>query len=245
MSAGEPSEVGGWFRRTGIGLGLLANDHYRRDGLVLVALAVRRMVTWRGAVLLVLFPVAAAGLVYEFELSARSIFDLVQAMVLGAALAAGATLFSREREAGTFELQWLATGSERQLLRLKFLSLLIGLLLLAVATAAGAVSVDGGWDRLPTFLFFAMTTSWFVLVVMAYIGTYLTQSWAAGLLGAALLGGGYAYYLGSTTMLNPFLNPVKPENFRGDLPLVANRVFLILTVLVVTSATARRLRRAL
>jgi len=149
-------------------------------------------------------------------------------------------LYAPDQQAGTFELLWLATGSERALLRLKILTLLPALIVWhAVAVGFSAWYLDGLMPVAPAFLFLA-TTGWFLLAWMAWAGTLLPNSWASGLLGAGLAVAAYLT-LGTTSVLSPFANPFSMPQGTG----ITNRVLLFFLTLILLEAAAVRLRKAL
>ena len=172
--------------------------------------------------------------------SAAQAFDLLGICFGIGGIAAGLMLYAPDQQAGTFELLWLATGSERALLRLKILTLLPGLILWqAIAVGFAAWYLDGLMAILPAVIFLA-TTAWFLLAWMAWAGTLLPNTWASGLFGAGLAIAGYLT-LGTQSVLSPFANPFLMPQGTG----ITNRVMLFFLTLILLEAAATRLRKAL
>lgn len=251
--ADRPSDLGSWLRRKRALLGLLRDTRYRRDLLALLVLGLRAMIGWRLLLGLALLAVAGGWVLSRGEYTARQGYELLQGLFLLAAVAAGSAIYSAEKDQGTFELLWLASGSERGLLRLKLATILVllGVIQVPAILLVGAF-VEGNLAFAPAW-FFLISNGFFVLAAMALIGTWLPQAWSAGLAGAGLLGAIYLGWQGATSTLYPFTSPISeplanafPGGRGGGMGiLVINRVFLIVAGSILLDVAARRLRRAL
>lgn len=252
------SGVAEWTRRQKDLALLWLDADYRRDFYRLVGLGLRGLMGVRLSVALLLL--AAAG-VYLFATEVQTAREAVHMLVRlfgGATLLAAAPIYAEDQRQGSFELLWLATGSEAAMLRLKVLTLLLGLLALMVPSVLlSAFFLDGGLPVGKT-LVFLVTNALLIIAVMAYTGALLPQPWAGGLLGAAVLVGLYLPFYDAVNFFNPFLNPVGREGLttagggafsvavRVETGLsAANRILVLAVAWLFLSAARARLRRAL
>lgn len=235
------STIAQWLRQKRALLALLRRDDYRRDVIGLFVTNLRALFGIRLILAINLLGALGGFLTFRYATDARTAYDVLQIIFGIAAVGAGATLYSAEREAGTFELLWLATGSERVLLRLKIVTMLVALLLI-ITPAVFLVSRLVG-DALPvpqTILFLGLNTL-FILCVLTLVSTFLPQAWAGGLLGAALLAAVYLTLYGSTSAFHPFRNPFTAPSAGLS---ITNRILIVLLSIFLYDAAARRLRRS-
>ncbi len=252
QEAETSTAIGGWFRRMGTLMALLRRDDYRRDLLSLWALGVRSIIGLPflfGAV--VMFAVMLY-LVERFATTPHAAYEVVQAVFAFGCLAAGSGLYAGDRRNGTFELLWLSSGSESSLLRLKFSAVLFLVAALSIPATWGASFFVTGDLPVSTVMFYQVTNGLFILCLMAFIGTFLPQAWAAGLLGAAILAGLYMYGHGSVSILNVFSNPIKeaqaipsPIRQNDDSLLFFNRFYLLVFSFILFRAASKRLRKTM
>ncbi len=246
MTPDSPSQtaIGSWFRRRRQLLALLRDDDYRRDALSLLLTNLRGIAGWRLVGGVILLGAVAGYLLARYGESARLGYEVLQSVLGVATLGLGAMLYADERENGTFELLWLATGSERAILRLRMTTLMVLVALLALPAIPLASLV------LPEPIPFApaaihlLTNSFFLLSAMALIGAWIPQSWAAGLVGLALFSAVQATMIGSATMLNPLLNPIDLRPDQAGIA-ISNRIILVVLGMILLRAAAARLRRTL
>lgn len=233
-----------WLRRQAALFDLLGDTRARRDRITLLVVATRSLLGWPFAAgLLLLLGVTA----WHGATPGRGLSDLWQLfapLFLAVSVLLGATIYAAEQRYGTFELLWLACGSGHALLRLKMTSIHLLFLFLVLPCSMLALSLsEVGLSLRPLLLllFFLLTGAWFVLSIMAWLGTWFAQALSAGLLGAALFALLYLSIGGTVTSLNPFLNPFEEE--AGRL-LIMNRVLVIVGGWFFLRSAGVRLRRS-
>ncbi|MCC6546105.1 hypothetical protein IT570_02965 [Candidatus Sumerlaeota bacterium] len=236
-----------WLRQKRALIALLRQDHYRRDLITLFITNLRALAGWKFLLTLVILAGAAAYLVFAFGGTTAGSFEILQVIFGIAAIGGGASLYSAEREAGTFELLWLATGSERVLLRLKIVGMMIALAALQVPTVFIASKLATAPLPIAQTTLFLITNTYLILGVMTLVSTFLPQSWAGGFVGAALLAAIYVSLHGTPSPFFPFHNPfiAPPGQTPGTGASLINRVFTIALGVFLVDIAARRLRRAL
>lgn len=209
------SEAGAFFRRQRTLLSLWRETQYRRDVYTLFLSNLRGVLGPRVVVALLGFIGFGSFLFLNVAESPRQGYEIMQAFVALAAVALGATMYSTEQQSGTFELLWLATGSEKALIRLKIIiALTVVLMLVLPLLGVGWGYYEGGIPFVQS-LFFLMAEALFILCLMAFIAALLPQAWAAGLVGLAVLAAVYIGTFNSVHTFNPFLNPVDLPSSRG------------------------------
>ncbi|HYF55025.1 MAG TPA: hypothetical protein VEA41_12270 [Salinarimonas sp.] len=190
----------------------------------------------------VLLAVVGVLATQRFAATASEGMELLLVLSAAAAVVLGATIYSSEQFSGTFELLWLATGSEQAMLRLKLSTLMIGYMILVLpGTWLVTTYLDGLLPFFPALLYLALH-GFFILVLMAFIGTYVPQTWAAFLIGAAVIAAIYVSLHGSASPLSPFLNPRLPGVSSGAI--IANRALLLIATSIILNSTGKRLRLA-
>lgn len=154
-------------------------------------LMLRGMFGWRFAAAAVLLSIAiGGGMLFVFknkpDMEPNEVHILLGRVMAAFVLILAAPLLPDERSGGTLEILWLACGSFRRLLRWKTF---------AVATAATLCIVPvvlvadwffggrlaGGWE-----IVFLITQSLLATAWMFYVGSYLPQPWAGGLVAGAV-----------------------------------------------------------
>jgi len=241
----QATQIGSWFRRKRLLLGLLRDKNHRRDLMSLWMIQITGMPWIKLLGAAAMLAALGAWLFSQAPESPAQGYEILQVLTALAALAAGANIYSRERENGTLELVWLATGSEKSYLRFRLTTLMTVLLFFVVPAALFA---KGQYESLPPagLLIASLAINvFFLLVLMAYIATYFPQAWAAGLFGIFLVASVYTVFRGSEAMIYPFLSPIGGRR-PGEMPdnFIPNRVMLFLVSLVLLRMTATRLRRA-
>lgn len=234
----EPSQVGEWARRRWLMLGLLTRNDYRRDALRLMVTQLRTVVGFRFGLAIVAMVAAGAYLTMNAETDAREGYQLLARLFAIASLLLAAPIYAADQRQGTFELLWLATGSEKALLRMKVTTLMIALGLFAVpAVWVASGFYAGQLPFLPT-LFFLLTNGLLITALMAYVGTWLPQAWASLLVGAGILVPIFLLSEDWASPINIFNNPIdSPQAGVG-------RLCSILLSLYLLGQSARRLKRS-
>lgn len=207
----------------------------------------RALVGWKLVGTLLILAAGGAYLVFRFGVTTDRAYEWLQIIFGVAAIGGGASLYSAEREAGTFELLWLATGSERVLLRLKIVTMMVALGLLLVPTVVIAAKISPAPLPILQTCVFLLINCYLILAVMTFVSTFLPQSWAGGFVGAALLAAIYLSLRGNDFAIAPFRNPFL-ETGNGSPSMghaVVNRIFVVGVAIFFVDAAARRLRRSL
>lgn len=235
--------LGAWLGQRRALLALLRQGNYRRDAIALEVTALRGAIGLPFLASVVLFALAGGFLLPQGVQDPRLILEGLLLLTAGTALAAGATLYQADREAGLFELLWLATGSERALLAGKLRTRLVLLAVPVVIGLALAFPFLAGKVSFGAALVCLMVTGWVVLAFLALLGTVVPGgAWASGLAGAGALAGIHVALGGAASVLQPFLNPLA-EGAGGKL--VVNRVLFAVLGFLMVRAAERRLRRAM
>lgn len=194
---------------------------YRRDFWKLVITEIRAVLGLRLWPVLLVAGAAAWWLAMHPPATAGEAYTLLHRGFGALAILLGAPIFASEQRQGTFELLWLATGSERAMLAAKVRTLLVAQALLVAPAAAVAWWFFAGalpfWPMLACLLL----NAWLAVGAMALIGTVLTAPWAGGLVGAAVLGPMFVLLEGYASPLNPLVPPTAGE------ALVPGRVFCL------------------
>lgn len=244
---GAKTEIGEALRKRRALFGLLRDDRHRRDLLTLFAINFRALVGWKFIAAFAFLLGLAAYVITQYASDAFLSYEVLQVAFGLAATGAGATMYSGERQGGTFELLWLATGSEKGLLRMKIITVLIALALIIAPSIVVASKLVGGALPFGKTFAFLLVNTFLILAVMTLVGTYLPQAWAGALLGAALLAAVYVSLLSVSTMLNPFLNPFQPGTANrapSVAAVVVNRLIYFFLALFLIGSAARRLRKS-
>lgn len=248
----QPSDstttIGGWLSQKRALIALLRQDHYRRDLITLFVANMKALAGWKFVLTLLLLAGAGACLVFAFGGTTAMAYELLQVVFGVAAIGAGASLYGAEREAGTFELLWLATGSERVLLRLKIVTMMIAMGALLVPTVIIASKLTTAPLPVARTVVFLLINTYLILAVMTLVSTFLPQSWAGGFVGAAFLAAVYLSLRGSTVAISPFRNPFNEApggQEGGAAAAIVNRVFVVGAAFFLVDAAARRLRKSL
>lgn len=233
-----------WLRRRAALFDLLGDTRARRDRVFLLITATRSLLGWPFLAGMVLLLAVTA---WQGAAPGQGLTDswrLLAPLFLAVSVLLGATLYAAEQRYGTFELLWLACGSGHALLRLKMTSLLLLFLAMALPCAALSLALsEAGLTLRPLLLllFFLLTGAWFVLSIMAWLGTWFAQALSAGLLGAALFALLYLSIGDAVTSLNPFLDPFADE---AERLLVMNRILVVVGGWFFLRSAGKRLRRA-
>lgn len=251
--APEASSFGGWLRESGALLALLRDNTFRRNLLAILVLNLRRLMGWRFAAALVIFPALTSWLAWRYSVSAEQTYDILQGLLALAALGSASSFYASEQQAGTFELLWLSTGSEKSMLRFRAIAETMMMLLLAAPCVfvVGLFAPTEGMGRAMA-LFLIVTNGWFLFAAMAWLGTWFSQAWAAGLLGIAVVAVWFFVFQGSHSMFYPFPNPFPglagpqvPNMFgpqQQPVSIGPNRVFFLGLSAIFLRAAAKRLR---
>jgi len=160
------------------------------------------------------------------------------------ALILAAPLLPDERSRGTLEILWLACGSFRRLLRWKLFLLTTAITLCIVPAVAAADWFLGGRLAAGHEVIFLVTQSLLVAAWTFYVGSYLPQPWAGGLVAAAV-------FLTIDWLLSPLGNPFNPfaqlysEGMRmmGPPAFIWNRILVLLLAWFFHDQASRRIRR--
>jgi hypothetical protein len=220
-------------------IGLWFNSEYRRGYYKLVAIELRVFLGVRlfaaigllaGCVFWLLTrDVVDAGIAYSFLARAFGVIAILLA----------APIYAAEQRQGTFELVWLATGSKQAMLRMKVVTLLLANFLLMLPCVIILNRFLGGTLPFGPTMFCLMSNAYLIIGVMAWLGTYLTQAWAGGLVGAALLAPGVLLLENWNAKLNLFANPFMKEN------LPTGRAVSIVLAAVLIHFAAKRLQEVI
>ncbi len=253
----ERTRIGAWLHRTRLRLALLRDRDYRRSGYRAFLLELRGLAGLRFAALLLLVSLTGAWIVQAQVDSPADGFDALMQLFAVATVLAAAPIYAAEQRQGTFELLWLARGSRRGLLQAKAGVLLAGLAAMMMpAVLLVSWYLYGTMPPLRVMVFLTIN-SLLIVSVMAWAGTMATQTWAGGLLGAAVIAALYFGLGERVSVFNVFLNPLAtPEAvsagggaFRAKVDpasiAVANRIFALLCSVGFLNTAASRLHRAL
>jgi hypothetical protein len=248
MTPQEPSEFGIWFRRMRRLLALWRHDQFRRDQYGLFIRNVRHLLEVKlvlGSIILSLLTIWG---IHAYQVGAVMGFHFLMGVVTLASLAGGSTLFSGDREQGTFELLWLSTGSEKSLIRMKLVSMMTALLFLVLPITVVVATYYGTEMSTPMAVFHLMVTAFFLMGTMILIDTWIPQAWAAFLVGVTITGLLYYGFYGSSTSLNPFMNflmkfPPRNQGLSTG-QIIFNRLLMISMALFFLRQAAGRLRQS-
>jgi hypothetical protein len=207
---------------------------YRRDFWKLVITEVRSVLGLR------LWAVAlAGGAVAVFSMDpptfAEEAYTLLHRGFGALAILLAAPIFASEQRQGTFELLWLATGSQRSMLAAKVRTLLIAQAMLIVPAALAAWWFYAGALPLVPMVACLLLNAWLAVGAMSLIGTVLRAPWAGGLVGAAVLGPMFVLLEGNVSPLNPLVPPAAGE------ALVPGRVLCLVLGGVLLHRAAKRM----
>lgn len=243
LADGTRPVIAEWLQRQRALWLLLGDASYRRAGYRLTWYTLRGWL--RGPLvgaslaLAVFFGVMAEG----WFATASAAWGGLELVLLAGATVLGAALYRTEQTAGTLELVWLASGSERALLRLRMVGAMVALGVLVLPSAVVLWFFLDGALQLGHVLTHGLVLGFFLLSTLALAGTFLPQAWAAGVAMAVIHGGLYLGLQGSASILNPFLDPWSPAV--GSSALLASRILQAGLGLILLRMTAARLRRAL
>ncbi|MBI1289904.1 hypothetical protein GC173_01495 [bacterium] len=232
-----------WLRRVRALALLQGQAGYRRAGYRLNLYALRswiRLPVLGGSVALA---VAAGALAEGVFNTPSAAWSYLQAVILAGATLLGAALYRTEQQAGTLELVWLASGSERALLRLRMFGAMAALLVLVLPSAIVLSTFLDGGLAVPHVLIHGGILGYFLLSTLALSATFLPQAWAAAL----AMGSLHAVLLwsmhGSASILNPFIDPWQKDVAQGSL--IAARILQLGLGTIFLRSTAARLRKAM
>lgn len=233
----ERAVVADSLRRKAALWSLWGSSTFRRDGARLLAVQVRSTLLPMLGLAMVFGIVATVYLIRNPIATAVEAYHLLaRAFGLLAALAA-APIYAGEQRQGTFELLWLASGSERAMLAMKVRTLLLSQFFLHLPAVLIASSfLDGTLPMAATMLALAVNTL-FITAVMALLCTYFTQAWVGGLIGAGVLVPLLFLSERFQQPLNPFSAPFDPK------ALGVGRAIAIALSVAFLSLAANRLRK--
>lgn len=228
-----------WIARQQRLAALWLEPEFRRDGLRLLVTALRGLLGVRIGMALALL--AGVGVhILRSQVDSPEIGYQLLARLFGlATVIAAAPIYAAEQTQGTFELLWLATGSQKGLLRFKVLTLIVGISVLMVPSVLFVAWYLYGTLPIGLTLFSLITQTALIIATMALVGTYLPQPWAGGLVGGAILVTGYVVFEASKSPFNLFLNPLLLEKHGVA---IGNRMFVLGLVGVLLAVAARRLK---
>ncbi|MDX2175998.1 MAG: hypothetical protein SF028_05960 [Candidatus Sumerlaeia bacterium] len=219
---------------------LWLRPQFRRDGLRLLRLQLGAVLGWHGALMLGPLALAIGYLAYFPPVTAQEGYVALARFYAALAILLTAPIYASEQRQGTFELLWLATGSQQRLVATKATTLMVALgLAILPGVAAVSVFLDGAFPAAGAVLCLLLN-SLFVVGVMAWLGTFLVQAWAGGLLGACLLAPLFYLFERWQEPLNFLGMPTAPAK-----DLVVGRVICLVLSLVLLGQAAGRLRKAL
>jgi len=215
-------------------VGLWFNSDYRRGYYKLLAVELRVFLGVRLFAAIGLLAGCVAWVLTREVVDARVAYTFLSRAFGVIAILLAAPIYAAEQRQGTFELVWLATGSRQGMLRMKVVTLLLANFLLMLPCVFILNRFLGGTLPLGTTIFCLMSNAFLVIGVMAWLGTYLTQAWAGGLVGAALLAPGILLLEDWNAKLNLFATPFMKDN----LP-TGRTVSIVLAALLVHLAGKR------
>jgi len=253
--ADTPFSLTDWMRARRASLALWKNDDYRRDAMRLLVMDLRGMFGLKLGAALLLLAAAGAYILWTEVTSPLQGYDLLLRLFGVATMLAAAPIYAADQRQGTFELLWLATGSQGALLRRKVVTLLIALTLLMVPSVLFVSWFLYGTLPAGKVLVFLVTNSLFIIALMALAGTLMPQAWAGALAASAFLVVTYVVFSQSLSALNPFLNPLAEGTIKvgggafaghAQAQSVAgpNRVILIIISVGLLVGAKNRLKRA-
>lgn len=232
-----------YLRRKGALLALLRRDDYRRDAMALLMMNLRGIfgLPFLGGVLL-LFG-AGAWLTIHYANNAAAGYEILQVLAAIAAIGMGSGIYAADQQSGAFELLWLATGSEKALLRMKMITLMIALLLLTLPSAWVTSRYLDGLLPLAPVVGSLMVNAFLLLSMMALLGAVFPQAWASGVVGLSFAAAVYLTFRGSTSAVFPFHNLY----MQGAKPMIGliNRGLMIALAALLLQAAQGRLKKAL
>jgi hypothetical protein len=229
---------------------------YRRDAMRLLLVGLRGAVGLRLGVAFLLLAATGAYVTITSIDSASSGYDLLALLFGIATILAAAPIYASEQRQGTFELLWLATGSQWAMLRYKVLVLMIALGLLMLPSVLVVSWFFHGTLPVGRSLVFLLTNTLLIISLMAVAGTYLPQPWAGGIVGTIIVVALYVAMRDQVSTFNLFLNPVPSgqvvtagggqwaRRVTVDQFLVPNRLVVLFFSGFLLSTAARRLRKA-
>ncbi len=208
LPASAPTRTGTALRRFGQRLALFQQDDFRRDTWRMGLRGLRQLLGFKLAIALaVVFLTGGWFFLREITAGIEAYTFFLHLFALVTLLAA-APIYAAEQRQGTLELLWLARGSRKALIRYKTSVLLLGLSLLIVPSILLASWFLGGQLPILLTLIYLLSTSFFIISVLAWTNTILPQVWAGGLLGTALIVALYLLLGNTPSHFNMFLNPI-------------------------------------
>ncbi len=209
----------------------------------IVWLMLRGILGWRFAGALVIL----VGVGYY--LASREMFEPASAhTLLGRlftvfALILAAPLLPDERSRGTLEILWMACGSLRRLLRWKTGVLVLGVGICSLPALWAADWYLEGELNVTLELVFLLTQTALIAAWTFYVGSFLPQPWAGGLVASATLLALEWPLAARGGVINPFFQiyassyqPIGPGVFIG------NRIFVLVLAWFFYDQAARRVR---
>ncbi len=216
-----------WFR-------LWFHAEYRRGFYRLLADELRVLLGMRLAFAVLILLAFAGWLTVARVPDAVSAWRLLGRVFSALAILFAAPIFASEQRQGTFELVWLATGSRAMMLGMKAFAIVLAQLVMAVPCVLLLSRFLGGALPFGSTMWCLLVTIVFVTGLLAWLGTYLTQPWAGGLAGIAILGPMLYLMEDWDARLNLFAPPFQPANVA-----VGRTVALVLGFLLLHLATQR------
>lgn len=218
---------GGWLR-------LWLDPEYRRGFYRLLAVELRVMLGMRLAFAGVILAACAGWIVLVQLPDAAGAWRFLGRVFSVIAILLAAPIFASEQRQGTFELVWLATGSRATMLGVKAFAIVAAQLAMAAPCVLLLSRFLGGSLPFGGTMWCLFVTILFVTGLLAWLGTYLTQPWAGGLAGIAILGPVIYLMEDWDAKLNLFASPLQPANVA-----VGRSVALVLGLLFLHLATQR------
>jgi len=214
-------------------------------------LMLRGMFGWRFAAAAVLLSIAiGGGMLFVFknrpDMEPDEVHILLGRVMAAFVLILAAPLLPDERSGGTLEILWLACGSFRRLLRWKTFAVATAATLCIVPVVLVADWFFDGRLAEGREIIFLVTQSLLATTWMFYVGSYLPQPWAGGLVASAIflavewwlsaMGGGF----------NPFIQlytgGATPVGI-GVAGFIFSRVVILLLTWFFHDQASRRIRR--